>query len=90
MLRMFTHIAIVWIKRVWLPILLVGVSSTGKMNIFLSVFAPENLVSRDGFGSSVPGQPAHIHTTQAESSIIYLALTYGIPPEFRGGIHLFT
>ena len=28
--------------------------------------APENLVSRDGFGSSVPRQPAHLHT-QAES-----------------------
>ena len=32
-----------------LPILLV-VSSTGKINISLSAFAPENLVSRDGFG----------------------------------------
>ena len=31
-----------------------------------SVFVPENLVSRDGFGSPVPRQPAHIHT-QAES-----------------------
>ena len=29
-------------------------------------FVPENLVSRDGFGSSVPRQPAHLHT-QAES-----------------------
>ena len=36
------------------------------MNIFLSPFAPENLVSRDGFGSPVPPQPAHLHT-QAES-----------------------
>ena len=27
---------------------------------------PENLVSRDGFGSPVPRQPAHLHT-QAES-----------------------
>ena len=33
--------------------------------ISLSVFAPENLVSRDGFGSPVPLQPAHLHT-QAE------------------------
>ena len=31
----------------------------------LSAFAPENLVSRDGFGSPVPRQPAHLHT-QAE------------------------
>ena len=35
------------------------------MNISLSAFAPENLVSRDGFGSPVPRQPAHLHT-QAE------------------------
>ena len=32
----------------------------------LSPFAPENLVSRDGFGSLVLRQPAHLHT-QAES-----------------------
>ena len=32
-----------------------------------ALFAPENLVSsRDGFGSPVPRQPAHLHT-QAES-----------------------
>ena len=37
------------------------------MNISLSAFAPENLVSRDGFGRPVPRQPAHLHT-QAESS----------------------
>ena len=36
------------------------------MNISLFPFAPENLVSRDGFGSPVPRQPAHFHT-QAES-----------------------
>ena len=27
----------------------------------LSAFAPENLVSRDGFGSPVPRQPAHLY-----------------------------
>ena len=37
------------------------------MDISLSPFTPENLVSRDGFGSLVPRQPAHIHTQQAES-----------------------
>ena len=58
------HIARVWINRVRLPNLLV-VSWTGKNNISLSAFAPENLVSRDGFGSPVPRQPAHLHT-QAE------------------------
>ena len=37
------------------------------MNILLSgLFVPHNLVSRDGFGSPVPHQPAHLHT-QAES-----------------------
>ena len=48
----------VWINRVRLPILLV-VSRTGKTNISLSPFAPENLVSRDGFGRPVPRQPAY-------------------------------
>ena len=45
-------------QPVWLPILHV-VSWTGKMNISLSPFAPENLVSPDGFGSPVSRQPAH-------------------------------
>ena len=36
-----------------------------EMNISLSAFVPENLVSRDGFGRPVPRQPAHLHT-QAE------------------------
>ena len=58
-------LARVWINRVRLSILLV-VSSTGKMNISLPAFVPENLVSRDGFGSPVPCQSAHLHT-QAES-----------------------
>ena len=35
----------------------------GQLNrgiyISLSAFVPENLVSRDGFGSPVPCQPAH-------------------------------
>ena len=62
---MVTHIARVWINLVRLPILLV-VSWTRKINIPLSAFAPENLVSRDGLGSPVPRQPAHLHT-QAKS-----------------------
>ena len=32
------------------------------MRFSLSPFAPENLVSRDGFGSPVPPQPAYLHT----------------------------
>ena len=53
----------------------------GRLNISLSAFAAENLVSRDGFGSPVPRQPAHFRLS--------MVLTYGIPPEFRGGLHLF-
>ena len=49
----------VWISRVRLPTLFV-VSWTGKMKISLSPFAPENLVSRDGFGRPVPRQSAQI------------------------------
>ena len=51
-------------------------------NIPLSPCVPENLVSRDGFSRSVPRQPAHLLR-------LNLVLTYGIPPEFRGGVHLF-
>ena len=36
------------------------------MNIPLSPYVPENLVSRDGFSRPVPRQPAHLHT-QTES-----------------------
>ena len=60
-----SHIARVWINQVRLPILHV-VNWKGKMNIALSASAPENLVVRDGFGSPVSRQPAHLHT-QAES-----------------------
>ena len=52
------------------------------MNISLSAFAPENLVSRDGFGSPFPGQPAHLHT-QAESG------AYLRPISAVASIHLF-
>ena len=53
-----TYYSRVWINRVRLPILLV-VSSTGKMQISLSPFAPDNLVSRDMFGRPVSRQPAY-------------------------------
>ena len=43
----------------------------------LSTFVPENLVSRDGFGSLVPRQPAHLHT-QAESGA-YLRNSSRVP-----------
>ena len=56
-----------------------------KMNISLSAFVPENLVSRDGFGSPVPRQPAHLHT-QAESGA-YLR-NFSRVPRRRPFIHL--
>ena len=34
------------------------------------LFAPENLVSRDGFGSPVPRQPAHLHSQAGSGNII--------------------
>ena len=37
-----------------------------EINISLPLLAPEKMVSRDGFGSPVPRQPAHLHA-QAES-----------------------
>ena len=85
----------VCINRVSLPFLLV-VSGTGKMNISLSPFAPENLVSRDGFGRPVPRQLALLHTkTQSgaysrDSSrfpwrrpFIYTAIRHRVSPEYR-------
>ena len=62
---MVTHLARVSTNRVRLPILLV-VSWTKNKIFHWFPFAPENLVSRDGFGNLVPRQPAHLHT-QAES-----------------------
>ena len=69
------------------------------MNISLSAFMPENLVSRDGFGSLVPRQPAHLHT-QAESGVLLtgflpssaaasnysfiIAIRHRVTPEFIG------
>ena len=86
MYGMTTHIAKVCMNWVSLPILLV-VSSAEKINIPLLAFAPENLVSRDGFGSLVPRQLAHLHTPVltyrilprfAVASIIYLKPPYAI------------
>ena len=48
-------------------------------------FAPENLVSRDRFGSPVPRQPAHLHT-QAESGAL---LTGFLPSSAAASIYLF-
>ena len=81
---MVTHIARVWINRVRLPALHV-VSRTGKINISLSAFVPENLVSRDGLGSPVPRQPAHLRN-QAQSGA-YLRDSSRVPRR-RPFIHL--
>ena len=56
---------------------------TGKVDISLSAFAHENLVSRDGFGNPVSRQPSYILLR------LDMVLTYEIPPEFRSGVHLF-
>ena len=39
-----------------------GQLNRGNFISLSSVFAPENLVSRHGFGSPVPRQPTHLHT----------------------------
>ena len=67
-----------------------------KMNSSVSAFAPENLVSRDGFVSPVPRQHAHLHT-QAESGaylrdssqvprrrLFITAIRHRVSPEFIG------
>ena len=57
------------VARVWINRVRVANPARGQLNReneYTSAFAPENLVSRDGFGSPVPRQPAHLHT-QAES-----------------------
>ena len=48
------------------------------MNIFLPAFTPENLVSRDGFDSPVPRQPAHLRTQQAECGA-FLRESFRVP-----------
>ena len=62
------------------------------MDFSLSAFAPENLVSRDGFGSPVPRQPAYLHTQAELVAVVNLfvlnlvcfvgraALTFPSPP----------
>ena len=68
----------VWINRVRMPILLV-VSSTGKMNIPLSPYVPENLVSRDGFSRPVPRQPAHSPYSGWIWCLLYLRDSFRVP-----------
>ena len=57
------------------------------MNISLSPFAPENLVSRDGFGRREPGSAVATRVsllilhTQAKSGILYPSCPPGLPWE---------
>ena len=68
-------------------------------NMFLSPYATENLVSRDGFGLPVPRQPTHYaYCTQAESGaysldssrfprrrpFIYTTIRHQVSPKFTG------
>ena len=53
-----------------------------KMNISLSPFEPENLVPRDEFGSQ--SRPASAILDESGAYLLH-----GIPPDFRGGDHLF-
>ena len=54
-----------------------------KTHISLSPFAPENLVSRNT-GLAVPSRVSLLISTLK----LNLVLAYGIPPNFRGGVHL--
>ena len=53
----------------------------GEMNYSLSPFTPENL--SDEAGSAVPSRFSLLISILR----LNLVLTYGIPPEFRGGVH---
>ena len=46
------------------------------MTLFLSSFAPENIVSRNRSGGPVPRQPV----AHSPYSRLNVALTYGVPP----------
>ena len=74
----------VWINRVRLLIPLV-VSRTEKMNISLSPFAPENLVSQGGCGRRVARQPAH----SPHSGWIWCLLTRFLPISAAAFIYLY-
>ena len=57
-------------------------SRTGKLDISLSAFALEKLISRDEFGSPIPRQPAHLHT-QAESGAYFYLNRHTLSGKFR-------
>ena len=59
-------------------------SRAGQVILSLSVFVPENLVARNGFGS-----PSRATSQLISVLRLSLVLTSGIPPEFRSGVHIF-
>ena len=69
----------------------VATPARGQLNrenvFYLTPFAHENVVSQDGFGSSVPRQPVHLHT-QAESGA-YLRDSGFLPCSAAAFIYLF-
>ena len=79
---MVTHIAIVRINRVRLPVLHV-VSWTGKL-IFPCPRSCLRIWFR-GTGSAVPSRVSLLNSILR----LNMVLTYGVPPEFRGGVHLY-
>ena len=52
----------------------------------LSPFAPEKLVSRDGFGRPVLRHPAH----SLHAGRLNLVLSHGNPAAFYEGFHIYT
>ena len=60
----------------------------GKLVFSLSALTPENLVSRDGFGSPGPRQPAHL-STQAESGAYLYIFTEFLPSSAVASFYLF-
>ena len=76
-LCMVIHAARVWINRERLPILLV-VSWTTKMDISLSPFAPENLVSRDEFGSPVPSNAYKTVACSTLNTVLYVSSAHSV------------
>jgi len=58
-------------------------------DIPLSAFVPENLVSRDGFGSPVRRQPAHLHT-HAESGACRREFLNSHTPSGQSQVHQVT
>ena len=79
---MVTHIARVWINRVRLPVLRTW--SPEQEKIFPCLRSCLRIWSRET-GSAVPSRVSLLTSMLR----LNLVITYGIPPEFRGGVHLF-